>query len=92
MTTNKTMPTPGPWTIQHHGRSEGCNHQAAAIEGTPMQERPIAQWVYKEADARLIAAAPEMAEILKRILANPAWLAISDVYDGLALLKKAGVI
>ena len=46
----------------------------------------------EEANARLIAAAPEMAEILKRILANPAWLAISDVYDGLALLKKAGVI
>ena len=48
--------------------------------------------VTEMANGHIIAAAPEMAEILKRILANPAWLAISDVYDGLALLKKAGVI
>ena len=77
--------TPGPWK-QGNDRIECSEGYGVADLFTQRNDAET------KANARLIAAAPEMAEILKRILANPAWLAISDVYDGLALLKKAGVI
>ena len=55
---NKQQHTPGPWVVYYR-------RKVAAIEGTPLQDRPVAQWVYNGADARLIAAAPELLSALK---------------------------
>lgn len=52
--------TPGPWNIQRKG-------VVAFIEGRTLGVHPVAQWVYNDADARLIAAAPELLAALKSV-------------------------
>lgn len=60
--------TPGPWEVQKHETPKGDGisllRLAAMAEGRYIAWMSIQQ--EKEADARLIAAAPEMAALLER--------------------------
>jgi hypothetical protein len=56
--------TPGPWKIAHPYTTEwdGCEIQFGS------DGECVTDYVYSEADAKLIAAAPEMLEALEEIL------------------------
>jgi hypothetical protein len=79
--------TPGPWVyeVNHSGSAiakDGCciatTHGRAAITGAPLPH---------EANARLIAAAPDMLNALKMVAASSAslrgeeWTAVLDAID-----------
>jgi hypothetical protein len=55
--------TPGPWEIQ-----DGQYIHAVAVKGSPCIATSPQPHEWREADARLIAAAPEMLNNLKEIL------------------------
>ena len=61
----KPKHTPGPWTAIDGGAVADLPH--FAIETEPMTQYRVAD-VYQEANSRLIAAAPEMLDALKRIV------------------------
>ncbi|MGH2711377.1 MAG: hypothetical protein ACRDH9_09270 [Actinomycetota bacterium] len=66
-----TEHTPGPWWID--ADEPGTEHQYLHISaGTPRKPQRIASMYFGEgrADARLIAAAPKMAEALKKLLSH----------------------
>ena len=91
--------TPGPWRVEPHHREdiEGeVNGKwveiAALIDNAALRDqRPIPTAYIREANARLIAAAPEMAAILLA-----AWQHVSHGgptrADVEAVLRKAGLI
>src|SRR5690606_38890262 len=55
--------TPGPWIIRKLVTQAGPASRGYAIECNEDQEQ-VVDFVYKEADARLIAAAPELLAAL----------------------------
>lgn len=57
--------TPGPWTVRE---IEGAFHgsKAYAIDFNEDQEQ-VVDYVYTEADANLISAAPDLLDALERI-------------------------
>jgi hypothetical protein len=60
--------TPGPWffhrdELLHDGRPNGSLHLVADVD----QEGNGLDWQTNEANARLIAAAPDMLEALRRL-------------------------
>lgn len=70
--------TPGPWTIEPHGKGFALYSGRDAMHhgmNLVCLSEPDSNW---EANARLIAAAPEMFELLETIenddCAIPAWL------------------
>lgn len=65
--------TPGPWHVRHlHGRNEfGVFHYPAMFSDKSRTERVDNRCgEFKEADANLIAAAPDMLELLRSVVAN----------------------
>lgn len=85
--------TPGPWKAR--GRTVSCA-KGVVVEvhnypdATPEEQAAVL------ADAKLVAVAPEMAELLEAI-ADPVGLACLDEYDDklsrrvVAVLRKAGL-
>ena len=71
--TNKTQHTPGPWTISDEVNADGDETGAYLINTLENQYVPLGdQWrglakTYTEANARLIASAPELLEALKEL-------------------------
>ena len=71
--------TPGPWTAiakRNPDPSEGthwiqCKLGALGYWRGHKQDHDDSKWILNEADARLIAAAPEMYEALIALLADP---------------------
>lgn len=68
MTTTKSVPapgrfTPGPWIVSKNQREGTSQIDTADGRGTVVQPRAIS-WA---PDARLIAAAPEMLEFVRRV-------------------------
>jgi len=59
--------TPGPWTISHEnfGHFKLDAGDVSIIDGCGYCDSP---WLSSEADARLIAAAPDLLEALKKML------------------------
>lgn len=58
-TTTKAQHTPGPWTVTEIGTIEDDSHNPAQIASISPRNR--------EANARLISAAPEMLEALEQL-------------------------
>jgi len=70
MTTNNTKHTPGPWRMQHRHPNSANGAKilgpgdAVIARMSYAADKPMPQ---KHADARLIAAAPELLEALKQL-------------------------
>jgi hypothetical protein len=73
--------TEGPWHISQNRSSVGVYNAS----GNPVCKLPAAQFTMprKLADARLIAAAPELYKALEGLLARSATLDQSATHDGL---------
>jgi len=63
-TKEETKHTPGPWEVVHHGNGTGSREWAVCPKGSL---QGIAIWL-TEADARLMAAAPDLLEALQGVL------------------------
>lgn len=56
---NNKKHTPAPWTVREVTHSNVPGQRAFAIDFNEDQEQ-VVDWVYEEADAKLIAQAPEL--------------------------------
>ena len=98
----KMQHTPGPWIVQKtyyrgHGRKEtfvivGGNgnklHSPGGDAGTMRSPEPYCGYNFKEEDARLIAAAPELLEALMQI-ADPRTATQEPINIARAAIAKA---
>ncbi len=69
------MHTPGPWIIpdwKQLGRIEVIGSKEVVVAAVYLQPDPISVkgWPTEEANARLIAAAPELLEVVKDMVGN----------------------
>ena len=72
--------TPGPWVARKTGGAGWPGQIGWAIDFNEIQEQ-VVDFVYEEADAHLIAAAPELLEALSDALADfDNWAAHEDNY------------
>lgn len=81
--------TPGPWSINEYGKVVGPDKETVSINGVSMPCGFVPPQDVSNANAALIAAAPELLEALKRCvecLNGP----VSDLMTGDAL-AAAGV-
>lgn len=59
--------TPGPWVARKTGGAGWPEQRGFAIDFNEAQEQ-VVDFVYEEADAYLIAAAPDLLAALRRVL------------------------
>lgn len=103
---SKAKPTPGPWEITKHGKAVyirffvGKHGLPASATGyAEFSVQPYIRPDEAEANAQLIAAAPEMAKALKRaetVLSDPNSQTTEQIWDVVlkeirAALTKAGI-
>jgi hypothetical protein len=59
--------TPGPWIIDGYGTIKAPNHETVLVEGVAL---PSVSTVESIANTHLVAAAPDLLEALKALVAN----------------------
>lgn len=81
--------TPGPWevgpvddTVVTHLGADGVRYEIAAIDGDYNQPD---EWPVMEANARLIAAAPDLLEALQKVVS------CFDIKDGLSVRDEQAI-
>lgn len=86
--------TPAPWTVREVTGLSIPGQRAFAIDFNEDQEQ-VVDWVYEEADAHLIAAAPDLLEALEALLDrvqldgdSKNWFA-KEQHDAMAAIDKA---
>ena len=91
----KTKHTPGPWMFDATLKGDGSFGGSYIVSNNAKKTWPLAE-VYREDNARLIAAAPELLEALKAMVAiweGPRELAAlrfaKSVIDARAAIAKA---
>ena len=79
-----TQPTPGPWKID-----EGDSSYVVNAEGVAIAEVSNPAWPREteEANARLIAAAPKMLDVLRLVVAWGPGIEVPFVQEARALLR-----
>lgn len=94
MKTKATIWTPGPWEVHSHGSNSSYIADITGRDGKRSRFIRTVAVVLRyagqsegEANARLIAAAPEMAELLERIASNSVPMD-EMIDDARALLAK----
>jgi hypothetical protein len=75
--------TAGPWTV-----AAGPTYCAIRTDARVIADMRLVGLHYNKADAALIAAAPELLEVLQELLANPMGKLSRAAAEG--LLKKLG--
>ena len=86
--------TPGPWIARKTGGQGWPGQRGWAIDFNEDQEQ-VVDFVYEEADARLIAAAPDLLEALEELLQlieieRPDWLHTEQHRARAAIAKARG--
>lgn len=69
-TETKAKHTPGPWTVEHHGgpwHIFGAGDTRVGTYGTSVPAITEAEWATSQANAHLIAAAPELYAALQAV-------------------------
>ena len=85
--------TPGPWTGEPAGEAMGiATFQVATLRDANGVSEVTARPVFGEANARLIAAAPELLAALKVIVLTPGILAHLEATDPMALDQARAAI
>lgn len=75
--------TPAPWTVREISHSNVPGQRAFAIDFNEDQEQ-VVDWVYEEADAKLIAASPDLlAAAQKTVDAWAKFIALFDYVPGI---------
>lgn len=80
--------TPGPWKVRPIPNPGLVGHTGYAIDFNEDQEQ-VVDFVYEEADARLIAAAPGLLEALEEIAQYPSLDAAELMRIARAAIDKA---
>ena len=82
------FPSPGPWTIyEENGEIEIRDANGKAITTIPYEFRTARD----EANARLIAAAPDLLEALQKILWTPIDVTDLEKYASVLVLARAAL-
>ena len=84
--------TPGPWAARPIPNPSPSGHIGYAIDFNEDQEQ-VVDFVYEEADARLIAAAPDLLEALEELTRHQEALGRHNVIidKAIAAIAKARV-
>lgn len=84
--------TPGPWVFRRTGDGPSDVAEVVAMDAGPFDAATGICETYHEPDARLIAAAPELLEVARRLVAlleASGWAARGAVADMRAAIDKA---
>ena len=90
---NETKHTPGPWSVEKSNLGPEIWNQNTRVARVNINHEYHADMVDDQANARLIAAAPELLEALEAILeAMPAQMSLDGEQlrsDAIAAIRKA---
>ncbi|WP_434706882.1 hypothetical protein J3Q07_08190 [Pseudomonas sp. D4-18] len=70
--------TPAPWTVREVSHSNVPGQRAFAIDFNEDQEQ-VVDWVYEEADAKLIAASPDLLSAAQKTV--DAWAKFIESFN-----------
>lgn len=82
--------TPAPWTVREVTGLSIPGQRAFAIDFNEDQEQ-VVDWVYEEADAHLIASAPELLEALNLLLGKAYKQNFNDSYPDILEKCEAAI-
>lgn len=84
--------TPGPWAVHHYGDNEGDIHGSDGKLVCMLREGDTAPEDDWSADARLIAAAPDLLSVCQSIAGDLEALLDGDDFSGMSDAELFGVM